>query len=228
MDQLFKLDFLGCIPCLTNTWITPTNVAPCVVLTQVWFRSEHSLKLLLQNVKQWLSVRTVVELFRLTPYKMLISSLIYHHIVIVCMLITDHPLKQFQHTSEDPSGHWVVGMVPASCHRFSGFASRHLLPVSGHSAERGQMSRLVLEIKGHWAVFTSHLTDTPQRFYIVLQWLNFTGLPFFSNTEHLQYIWAVWLTHLCISATAESAKIHTEYYEIHYEVMQQKQKNTYS
>lgn len=40
----------------------------------------------------------------------------------MCVLITDHPLKQFQPTSEDLSGHWVVGMVPALCHRLSGIA----------------------------------------------------------------------------------------------------------
>lgn len=40
------------------------------------------------------------------------------------VLITSHPLKQFQPTSEDLSGHWVVGTAPASCRRLSGIASR--------------------------------------------------------------------------------------------------------
>lgn len=39
------------------------------------------------------------------------------------VLITSHPLKHFQPTSEDLSGHWVVGTAPASCHCFSGMTS---------------------------------------------------------------------------------------------------------
>jgi len=95
------------------------------------------------------------------------------------MLITDHPLNS-QHTSEHLSGHWVVGVVPASCHCCSGIASCrcsrcHLLPMSGHTAGRGQLSGLVLEIKGRCAVFTSHLAGTLLCFHIAPQWLILQG-----------------------------------------------------
>lgn len=53
----------------------------------------------------------------------------------------------------------------------------HLLPVSGQTARRGRVSRLVLEIKGRWAVFTSHLTDTPRCLHIARY------RPFFEDSE---------------------------------------------
>lgn len=123
-NQWVKLDFLSCMSHQHLRPHTLTSVAPCVVLPQGWFLSEHSLKLpllklMLNNecsyfsgsfyAKTWWNVHVKLDL---SPY-----------CFFLCVLITDHLLKHFQPTSVDLSGHWVVGMVPASCHCLSGIAS---------------------------------------------------------------------------------------------------------
>lgn len=60
----------------------------------------------------------------------------------------------------------LVSVLP--WHRFLPVFHHHLLPVSGQTALRGQMSRLLLEIKGRCAVFTMHLTDRLHCLYIVV------------------------------------------------------------
>lgn len=60
----------------------------------------------------------------------------------------------------------------------------HLLPVSGHAARRGRVSRLVLEIKGRRAVFTSHLTDTPRCLHIARYW------PFFEDSGDAPFLFS--------------------------------------
>ena len=146
-------------------------------------------------------------------YKMLISSSIYSYWLFVCVCVNYWPpVKTVSTHFRGPK--WAM-----SSWHCAGFVSLHLwhcsqpvfhchlLPVSGQAAGRGQMSRLVLEIKRHCAVFTSHLTDTQHHLHIVLQRLipqGYLGKAVLCLTVHLSCLSDTFIhTFILMSANAE-------------------------
>lgn len=120
-----------------------------------------------------LCATTAAECCSLESNKMSISSLIYSCWLFICMCINDWPPVKTVPTHFRGPKWALIGWHSAGLmslllwHCVLPVFCCHLLPMSGHSAGRGQMSRLVLEIQGRCAVFTSHLTDTPRCFDIV-------------------------------------------------------------